>query len=685
MRPPALSRPGAGAGLKPALREKFVSVYEDVFEGRSPLQAARDQGFAGRQGLQRFWDELLLLKVNEAYLTGRLSRLTEEELVGRQKSTVSEIFGTCVRYLSDGNFIRVAHALETLSIFLREILRKRFNEQGLTVISLVAGSIDHADTFFKRLFGEITSLLVQDNVPCLLKALGLRMFLVILMATENINTNSVASFFFTCDIFNGLISVLTLKIPQERKRLEFDATLCLLLLLLWKESPNAYASKLSSPMAPILTFLNTTASLLSRPSERRSLSTSRYPAVASAGPTTVSATEAILAYVNSWLGVSNCKSQDTAANGTGASHEMLDCDIGASNTTAATLLIYFLFHLNPLMRSQNAWSPSGFVQVTPGGASSSQLSHSWGDVFKAFITLSTTMCQQSYLRTPSGALKGKLSLIILRMFIEDHTANNFISNCDPKTYAAISDELPLSNGAIPPGPSRNMACFFLDLASQVLAIAPPMDLSHLDADLYTRAAELVCIILLKNKPFSSTSCKWQALWQNLIFTCRWCTPEITFQKPDVPEVAGLIVALMESSLGLGSDLLAATEEVERMHSIVISQMTAFEGLLATAERFPSPKSGPIKLVNIAALRQHYEVQVAAMGVQGVPSQQQALAAVRKKGTTGLKLKNRHAGPMHTYSEGTKETRILHSLLRTLTAQQRQLQWASTPKFELEAM
>jgi hypothetical protein len=37
------------------------------------------------------------------------------------------------RYLGDDNFIRVAHALETCSILLREILRKRFNEQVRTI------------------------------------------------------------------------------------------------------------------------------------------------------------------------------------------------------------------------------------------------------------------------------------------------------------------------------------------------------------------------------------------------------------------------------------------------------------------------------------------------------------------------------------------------------------------------
>lgn len=39
------------------------------------------------------------------------------------------------RYLNDDNFIRVAHALETLAVLLREIFKKRFNEQVMGIPS----------------------------------------------------------------------------------------------------------------------------------------------------------------------------------------------------------------------------------------------------------------------------------------------------------------------------------------------------------------------------------------------------------------------------------------------------------------------------------------------------------------------------------------------------------------------
>lgn len=54
---------GTRSDLRPSLKEKFVAVYDEVFALKSPIQLRRDDGFEGLQAIQRFWDELLLLKV----------------------------------------------------------------------------------------------------------------------------------------------------------------------------------------------------------------------------------------------------------------------------------------------------------------------------------------------------------------------------------------------------------------------------------------------------------------------------------------------------------------------------------------------------------------------------------------------------------------------------------------------
>ncbi|CAI7864114.1 unnamed protein product [Closterium sp. NIES-53] len=168
------SRAGGAANLKAPLKELFVCRYEDVFNGRSPISTCREKGFEGRQELQRFWDELLLLKVNDAYLAQCISSIPEDRIIGPLKPTINEIFSACLRYLSDVNFIRVAHALETLAVFLREIFKKRFAEQTFTIITLVAGNADSGDAYFKKLICDVSGLLTGENVPVLIKALGTR-------------------------------------------------------------------------------------------------------------------------------------------------------------------------------------------------------------------------------------------------------------------------------------------------------------------------------------------------------------------------------------------------------------------------------------------------------------------------------------------------------------------------------
>ena len=86
------------------------------------------------------------------------------------------------------------------------------------------------------------------------------------------------------------------------------------------------------------------------------------------------------------------------------------------------------------------------------------------------------------------------------------------------------------------------------------------------------------------------------------------------------------------------------------------------------------------------MAQHYEVTAAAMGwrIGSVMSEETALEAVRRKGTAGLnKLKARHVGPTHAYSQGTAEMRLLTQAAKKLVAVHRLAICDTMPKFESE--
>ncbi|KAG0616888.1 hypothetical protein M758_5G149100 [Ceratodon purpureus] len=84
----------------------------------------------------------------------------------------------------------------------------RFNEQGSTILTLVAGAVDNADSFFKRLITSIAALLTRDDVPVLVKSLGIKVYLTILMATPNVNTNTMPVIFLSTMLLSYLFIFL---------------------------------------------------------------------------------------------------------------------------------------------------------------------------------------------------------------------------------------------------------------------------------------------------------------------------------------------------------------------------------------------------------------------------------------------------------------------------------------------
>lgn len=59
----------------------------------------------------------------------------------------------------DESGIRVAHALETLSILCRALFRKKFNNFAFDILSIICG-LNQAKPFLTQLFGNVQSVLV---------------------------------------------------------------------------------------------------------------------------------------------------------------------------------------------------------------------------------------------------------------------------------------------------------------------------------------------------------------------------------------------------------------------------------------------------------------------------------------------------------------------------------------------
>jgi len=349
------------------------------------------------------------------------------------------------------------------------------------------------------------------------------------------------------------------------------------------------------------------------------------------------------------------------------------------------------------VKSAQVWPSSNLnsAQGSSGLAAPGQAAaHLWSEIMKSFLSISKEVVSQLATAGVSGVLRAKLCFTIFRCMAEDRVACDFLLRCDSQSY--ISSQVP-TNGLIGI-PSviqfKSISSLMLELAADVLALKPE-GASHLDTDLFYRAAVLVSITLnsLKTKglQLSSTSLHWFSIWDGLLETCAWCGEEKEFQRPGVPELASLVLGTVEMCLGSNPELWAGPDETERFHAVVMAHMSSLEQLGQTSAASPygaaarAPLRGRIQLVNVLAVKYHYEVQIAGLGVRGQPTMEQALHGVRRKGALNLKLKSTHAGPGHSYTEGTSDLRMLNNLARAVLSENRKQVTAGTPKQELEAM
>eukprot|EP00250_Pteridium_aquilinum_P031195 c43223_g1_i1 orf=463-2508(+) len=665
----------SSASSKAPLEEKFVHIYRDIFSGCSPIHSKNDSGIQGHAAMTRFWDELLLLKVNEAFLIQCISNLSETQLKTGMKLILNELFGTCSLYLNDGNFIRVAHSLETLMILFQEIFKKRFSEQGFTIITLIAGSVENADSYFTRLIGSVAKLLQRDDVPIPVKSLSLRLYFTILATTDNINTNVVASYFFQNNIFNAILAALSVKLTEDRRSLELDATLVLILLLLWRESRNIYVETLSSPSTPVLPLLQAAQSLMSY---------TKSPHLAPSSTSSLqmwSMTNSVYSYLGNLFGFSSAPADEH--QGSSVTTALCSQDEFWLHTTAGVVLAHFIVYHSPLMKSTQLW-PS--LNDQGPGSFPQSISSLWIQLLRSCLSVCGTCFHLLAKAEAKEILQAKCCLNLLRCLVESKEGVEFLAFCDVSDFTIRNAPRGGMSGFPLAIPSKSIVCVILDNTADILCVHPA---SSVDPDLFNRAVVLIPIIFnclkLRGWQLSAESIGWLRLWNGLLQVCNWAGSKDNFQRPGVAELAELVLGILESCLGSSHDICSAPKVSECLQAVVMANMGTLESLLEAATLVPLGAQSSTQWVNINSVRNHYEIQIAALGVRGCPTYEQALQGVQKKGMLSLKLKARHAGPTHAYAEGTTELRLLINTVRSLVALHRKQIHMRPPRLEISTL
>ncbi|KAG2367783.1 hypothetical protein BDR07DRAFT_1469429 [Suillus spraguei] len=174
---------------------------------------------------QRFWQELLSLEPDRAFLTRLLSTLPKDECLSSHKLVLHALFTVCI-----GKETR-AHAIDTLSIMLRTVLAK--NLAGWEVMEIFANKVNEADRVFMEFVGMIADVLDDGDAP---EALRHQVLQLAVLFTCSISQLSPGAYFLRRDLFPCIAKVIT---SPDTQRFTFEASLLLSILANFHKSDAA--------------------------------------------------------------------------------------------------------------------------------------------------------------------------------------------------------------------------------------------------------------------------------------------------------------------------------------------------------------------------------------------------------------------------------------------------------------
>ncbi|CUS09575.1 unnamed protein product [Tuber aestivum] len=113
---------------RPSFQPKIVSLYENLFKDEDDEQE-KSEGF---------WTEFFLLKCHPPGLTAILDPISPDDLLHMQPQT-RQLFSHAVNCVKSGGSPSDEIALDTLNVFLRAVLAKRYTNLSSDIISILTG------------------------------------------------------------------------------------------------------------------------------------------------------------------------------------------------------------------------------------------------------------------------------------------------------------------------------------------------------------------------------------------------------------------------------------------------------------------------------------------------------------------------------------------------------------------
>ncbi|XP_064465666.1 armadillo-like helical domain-containing protein 3 isoform X2 [Ornithodoros turicata] len=609
------------------LKEKFVQIYESLFQGDDPSVNNAN-----------FWDELFLLKVNVAFLEQQLSSLSREQLVER-KEMLNTLFYRSVLALHSENRIRALNAIQTLCALVQGVSRGALTD----IIDILVG-FEGAEATMQDLIELICRFLMAGHPNCF-KSLVLRFLLVLATTTENVSNNTLLEYIMMNSVFEAIVQLLADK--QMRMECGYDALLLLTILVSYRkyEAANPYIVKLSIVDNELALngygqVVSTALSELNREAQLEP------PAIG------------LLSTVANMVGSMFVPAENVS------SHMRSD--------DAVLLALYEAVHLNRNFITVLTNSQTECEAVPAERPDCTDPSN----LLVTFLEFCSIVMQKT--KDESSANTTKLAFIILLCITEDQYANSMMHDVN-MVFKVQLHRMPMRHRShVQETPSRPLACALLDLMVEFV-------LSHMRKnlllDLYQHCLAIVHRLLCYQKKCRvRLQYSWKELWTALISLLKFLVHHETdvVQQHNIFQLASQVVNIFNLFITYGDTFLPTAGSYDELYYEVIRMHHVFDSMYSMALRYTSGelqwKESAAKLtnhlVNVRAIINHFTPKIDSWSASNhltALTEEQVLDVVRcNYDTLTLKLQD-NLDQYERYSEKPKETAFFLHMVRHVVA------------------
>ncbi|KAH0560266.1 armadillo-like helical domain-containing protein 3 [Cotesia glomerata] len=640
-------RKRSGSGSKRQHKGKLIPIYESLFKGEDLTS-----------GHPNFWNEVFLIKPIVPHIENEILKMSAEQL-STCKNNLNALVCHSIDTLIDEHPFRVVYALQTLAAVIQSIYKKASqNGCDFNLIDVLIGLKD-AEERMTTLMQHCNTFLLGEY-PDSLKALCLKLLLIIVTGMDNLSQNSLLEYVMVNGVFESLIQLL--RETTLRNRHGHDAVLLLTLLVNYRkyESTNSYIVKLSILDDELA--LNGYSQVISG-----SLIEFCRLFVQQKAEVQASWLSSLTSMVGSmFVGEEEAKTQQVRAN------------------NALLLALYEATHLNrnfvttlAFTKSDTSAPPSpnntlGPNAVAPGSQPPDVIAQPF-NLLAIFLQYCSIVMQA--IKTEAILNNVKLCFLILSCIAEDQYANNLMHDANlafrvqlhrmPMYHRKIQDKV---------APTQPLAATLLDLLVEFITSHMmkkfPLELYH------------QCIGVLQRLLCYQKRCgvrlryQWKELWTALFNLLKFLTTHEAHlvKKMNIFPLAIQIVNILNLFITYGDTFLSLPSSYDELFYEIIRMRLIFTNLNAMALRYSTTESYEYKehalklmnsLVNMRDIVNHFPPKISAWLASeslSTPTEQQILAIIiQNYDTLALKLQD-NLDQYERYSEKPNHTTFFEEMV-----------------------